>query len=147
MDIKLIKGSLKSIAYTIIIVLILLFVFNFISYSNTDPDKLLIPLAYTALIISTFVCGFLSARFCNDKRIMCSAISGAVYIFLIFILSIIIKGGAESSTPGWLTFIMYVAAMGNVVLGSLAGKPRKVSSVKTRKNIKNKYTSNLRRKT
>jgi len=147
MDINtnVLKNSLKAVGITVILSLILLILFNIIVYNTADPDKMITPLAYSALIISVFVCGLAAAKFESDKKIICSAIAGGIYIFLIFVLSIIFGGG--SNTPVWLTLIMYIVSIGGVMLGALAGQSkRKASSVKTRKNIKNKYIQNLRRK-
>jgi len=146
MDINLVKNSLKSVEISIISAIIILFVLNFVSYNNTDPDKMLLPFAYTALIISTFLCGLLAAKFNSEKKFLCSVISGAIYIFIIFILSLIFRGNDESATPAWLTFVMYILSFGSVILGGAAGQQRKISSEKVRKNIKNKYSQNLRRK-
>lgn len=146
MNINFLKNSLKVIGITTAIALILLIIMNFISYSSGDPDKMLTPLAYSVLLLSAFICGLLAAKYNNENKIVSSAISGAVYLFVIFLFSLVLRGSAESFTPGWLTFVMYIAAMGCVMLGSLAGRPRKISANKTRKNIKNKYSQNLRRK-
>ena len=146
MDINLVKNSLKSVGISIISALAMLLVLNLISYNTTDPDKMILPFSYTTLIISTFLCGLLAAKFSHEKKFLCSAISGAIYIFIIFILSLIFRGNDESATPAWLTFVMYILSFGSVMLGGAAGKQRKISSEKVRKNIKNKYSQNLRRK-
>jgi|GEM_PF-4405675 putative membrane protein, TIGR04086 family/integral membrane protein, TIGR04097 family len=147
MDMNLLKNSLKSVGITVLLSLILLFTFNFISYSNADPDKMIAPFAYMTLIISVFVCGLLAAKFERERKILCSVTAGGIYIFLIFALSLILRGNNESATPVWLMFVMYLVSIAGVMLGSLAGQSRrKVSPSKTRKNLKNKYTQNLRRK-
>ena len=144
-NINVLKNSLKAVGITVILSLILLILFNIAAYNSADPDKMITPLAYSALIISMFVCGLTASKFEREKKFICSAIAGGIYIFLIFVLSIVF--GGESDTSAWLTFVMYIVAIGGVMSGALAeNAKRKVSSVKTRKNLKNKYTQKLRRK-
>ena len=146
MDINLVKNSLKSVGISIVSALAMLLVLNLISYNTADPDKMILPFSYTVLIISTFLCGLFAAKFSNEKKFICSMISGTIYIFVIFILSLIFRGSDESATPAWLTFVMYIVSVGSVMSGGVAGQQRKISSEKVRKNIKNKYSQNLRRK-
>lgn len=142
MNINLFKNALKSVGISFAAAVILLFIFNFISYGNSDPDKFLIPFAYAALVLSTFICGFIASKLENEKKFVCTIISGVLFLFIIFALSLIFGGGEDNNkTAAWLSLIMYITAGLSACLGGIAAKPRKVSAAKVRKNIKNKYLS------
>ena len=127
---KLLKSSLTGVLTAIAMSVVLLLVFNYICYINSDPDKFLTVFALAALYISTFFGGFAAARKNKQAGLLCGFLTGAIFLLLIIVLSISLKSDGISSA--W-RYLLFAAILPVSIIGGLAGIP---SSNKRRKKSK-----------
>ncbi|MBQ9162840.1 MAG: TIGR04086 family membrane protein [Clostridia bacterium] len=68
--------------------LALLLALSFAAYSNPDPDKLIAPLGITALILTSVLCGFVSARRGGRAAVLCGLMGGGLFALALFAISL-----------------------------------------------------------
>lgn len=88
---QLISVNVKAMIVSLIAAFFIIFVGVLISFSTKDPIKYSNAIAYTAIYLSFFLCGFISSKLYKQKTILGGLCSFAIYITVLFILSLIIR--------------------------------------------------------
>ncbi|MBQ8524732.1 MAG: hypothetical protein IJ457_08930 [Clostridia bacterium] len=105
---------------------LILVVLSAISLSARDPLLLVRPLSLAALALSSVICGVTSGilnRRCEIPVYIFGALSGAVLVLIIYILSYLPIGGVVESHGG-VRVTVYLGIVLLSLIGSLIAKPR-----------------------
>lgn len=104
---KLVKSCLFGVLGAVIMSALLLLVFNYICYTNDDPDKYLGVLGVTALLMAAFSGGFISAKLNRESGLVCGLITGAIFVLLVVLLSFSLQTeGNGMTTKSYLIFAL-----------------------------------------
>ncbi len=131
MSVRIFINVLKSIILAYVITFLLIFILGFVSYQNEDPKKMIGIFGYASLFIGAFSSGLFLTAMSKKKSPIYGVISGAVYVFTAYMLSLFYKGGGRSISE---TVIVYTAMMISSFIGSL------VLSFKKRKALFKKHS-------
>ncbi|MBQ6701400.1 MAG: TIGR04086 family membrane protein [Clostridia bacterium] len=127
------KNCVKGLLAAMLTSLCLIFLFGWISNSMEDPSRLLGLFGRSALYISAFIGGFVSARANMEKGLVSGLATGGIFMLVVIMLSLFLRDG--SSPMGFITWVMFlfVALIGGV--GGYFGVP---STKKRKKKNKKK---------
>lgn len=118
--IKILKGSLISIAVTIILLAIFSLVLTYSSISeNTMPTMIIL-----ITILSILIGSQMTTRSIKNKGMLNGALVGIIYIGLLYLISSIV-----TSNFGFNTYSL-VMILSSIIIGGLGG----IIGVNTRKN-------------
>ena len=128
------KNCVKGLLTAMLTSLCLIFVFGWISNSMEDPSRLVGLFGRSALYISAFFGGFVSARANREKGLLSGLATGGVFMLVVIMLSLFLRDG--SSPMGFVTWIMFllIALISGVggYFGVPSGKKRKKKNKKKR---------------
>lgn len=101
---------------------VLLLLFTWIAFCLEDPDSVLIPLALSALCLSSLAGGIGAVRFTGDG-ILSGCISGVISMTLVHALSLLPLPAASAEMGQTLLFTCLIPVLS--VCGAVLGKKRK----------------------
>ena len=117
-DKKLIKQLLLSSFFGVILFLILSCLFSIIIMKNSAfSDKTLI-FSLITLVVSSLLCGFLSAKRNKLKGVICGSISGFVMCAVIYLITAIVSGFSFS----YKAIIILPAVIISSIIGAILKK-------------------------
>jgi putative membrane protein, TIGR04086 family/integral membrane protein, TIGR04097 family len=139
------KNCALSTAIAILTAGILLLIFAVIAYSNHDPDRLAFPLSLAALYIGALAGGIIASRRTKARTLFCGAISGLMYLFVIFTISLAVSGGNDVRTAidGVNSVIAHAAVAAVSIAGAVIGADRKRGNSAKKHKIPKGYKINL----
>ena len=132
--VRLIVCSGKAISVALTAALISILSGCAIGYSMKNPSICVGPTAITALYISFFVCGFISARSERGNPIITGLFSGAMYLVLILIISLMLSPTDRYKIGGNLLISMITlpCSLFGAFLGNIRVSGRR-TSVRTKR--------------
>jgi len=130
-----VKNCAVSTLIAMGIALVLLLIFALISYSNPDPDQLAFPLSLVALYIGALTGGIITSRKTKERILLGGIISGLMYLFMIFAISLTVASGNNATAAvetgqiaGVNSQIANAAIVVVSILGSLLGVRHKIGN-------------------
>ncbi len=131
-----IKNSLFGLLGFAVSGLILVTLMCAIAYASSDPGALIAPLAIGALMISSFIGGFIDAKLTRQAPLLCGAVCGAMCAVLMLVLSLCFAGVPSSHYTFLSGLFMHAFALLFSILGAFTG------SIKRRVNPKKRRFGN-----
>lgn len=132
----LIVVNTKAMIVALLAAFFIIFVGTLISFSTNDPIKYVEIIAYVAFFLSFFICGFTSSKLERGNPVISGLCSFAVYIFIILIISLIIKATYTSSSAE-NRVIVSILTIPCSLFGAFLGNIR-IAKRKTPVNMKRK---------
>ena len=132
----ILPSSLIGFAIAITCGLLLAFIWALIIYKTSDPTKLVIPSAFTALYISAFAGGVASTRLNNGSALLCGLCVGAFMLMASLALSLPITGALSSGYKLTEALALRSAIMVCSLIGAFTGVSRKPRQPKRKKHNK-----------
>ena len=125
-----VKNSALGFFWSLPLCVLLIFISALVAFKAKDPASLTTPLAVASLGLSSAFSGFLSGKLNGRSQMLCSAMSGALLVMLIMVLSLFMGGsyrGEHFSTSN--RAILYLASfalsLGGGFLSSVKRKVRR----------------------
>ena len=116
---SLLRGVLLALLFTAA----LLAIFALLCQKSADPTAPVRPLSAVALVVSSFLCGFLPGRFYRKRGLLIGLLGGVILSLLTAISSLLLSG--PSSPPAAMRLLCYPAILLLSTLGGLAGGAKK----------------------
>lgn len=118
-------AALRGLAAGLVCVIALALILSAAALALEDPMRLLEAFALAALFIGAFVDGFTAARALREGGIVVGLTGGALYVLVIWLVSLFFRGGenAAAVSPLWLA-LGYLGCVAIALLGCIAGRPR-----------------------
>ncbi|MBE6693836.1 MAG: TIGR04086 family membrane protein [Ruminococcaceae bacterium] len=102
--------------------LALLLALSFAAYSNPDPDKLIAPLGITALILTSVLCGFVSARRGGRAAALCGLMGGGLFALALFAISLCFGDEARAAltlgATGGVSLLLHAGVVALALVGA-----------------------------
>jgi putative membrane protein (TIGR04086 family) len=115
------KSGLFGVGATFCTGLVLITTATAIAYANPDPSFLSPILALAALMISSFVGGFVSTKISKESPLLCGAVTGSMTALISLALSLMLFFLPTSNLVFWQSLLLHGIALGFSVLGAFAG--------------------------
>ncbi len=115
------KNYIKSITYTLIILLILTFILTILSYFNIIGNKLLTILEFIAIIVSTLIGGIIIGKNAKKQGWIEGIKISLIFIILLIVLNILLINKKLDYT----NLIYYLIITISTTLGSMIGINKK----------------------
>ena len=130
-------AGLFALPISIGIGLALLLAMSFAAYSNSDPDKLISPLSITALILTSVLCGFISARRGGRAIALCGLMGGGLFSALLFVISWLFGDDARASLSlgvgNGISLLLHIGVIILAIIGAILSDAIKSSGTKKRR--------------
>ena len=111
---RLIKPILSGILCAFIVSVVLLLIFSVMMTAANLPGGAITPFACVSISVGAFFGGFLSARLCGSKGLLLGAVSGLLYILILYLLGAVMRQADLNA----MLFLKIVLAL---VLGAVGG--------------------------
>lgn len=121
----LMKAVAISLAVSVALCFALALVFSAAALSYKDPDSLCTPFAIFSLYISSFVCGLICKKRCNDSSGLCGIICGGTLLMLFVLISFFIPSELATPRPFIISLLLHLLIIVFSLLGAIAGNRRK----------------------
>ena len=119
--IDILKGALGGVLFALPLMLALILAVTYIAYSRDDPDSLVSILSFAVLYVTALFAGLLATRRARQNAVLRGALSGAMLVLLLFLLSFFF-GDEASSGYGWtMGLFIRASVVGVSSLGGLIG--------------------------
>ncbi|MBR6807995.1 MAG: TIGR04086 family membrane protein [Clostridia bacterium] len=115
-----------SLGISTVLSVLLLFIATFALYKTDDPTGMVKEVAYVVLAAVSLIGGGVASRLCDRDylpEIAFSAISGAVYCLVLFLLSAV-PVSSETEGEAFPGILVYLAVTALFTLGGVVGRPR-----------------------
>ena len=120
--------------------LALLLALSFAAYSNSDPNSLISPLGITALILTSVLCGFISARRGGRAVALCGLMGGGLLSLLLFVISQFFSDESVSSlslgADNGISLLLHIGIIILAIVGAILSDAIKNSSPKKKRKRK-----------
>lgn len=117
--------------------LALLLAMSLAAYSNSDPDKLISPLGISALILTSVLCGFISARRGGRAIALCGLMGGGLFSALLFVLSWLFSDESRASlslgASNGVSLLLHIGVILLALVGAILSDAIKSSSPKKKR--------------
>lgn len=122
----LLRGALWGLVTALATALVLLLVLTAIAYSSADPDVLVVPFAYAALLVSTLAGGIAAAKISGAAGLLSGTLTGLLLLIVLFVASLFV-GSSETDAKFGVTLAFYVGVILVCAAGGMLGsyKPKR----------------------
>ena len=103
---------------------LLLLLFTAVAYEQPDPASVVQPLALAALVLSSVLCGVFAGR-PSENPLLAGAVSGAIYMLVLTLLSLLSLGDASGEISALWNIILHASVIAASVLGAWIGRKRR----------------------
>lgn len=120
----LLPAALRGLLAGIILAAILALILSGVAVSMDDPSKLLEVFALASLFIGAFADGLFAAKAFPDGGLAAGVLGGALYVLLMWLVSLFLRGGATNAASPLMMALGYAGCIAVSALGGLLGRPR-----------------------
>ena len=118
-------AGLFALPVSVGIGLVLLLALSLAAYTAKDPDKLTAPLGICALVITSVLCGFISARRGGHAAALCGLVGGALLTLFLLAASLCFSDSARAAmtlgASGGVSLLLHAGVVILSVAGSMLG--------------------------
>ena len=115
------RGGLIGMGVSLALGLVLITVATVAAYANPDPTSLIPSLSLVSLLISMFVCGFVTSKVVGEAPLTCGITSGGMITLLTVAVGIILFFIPSAGYGLGQAFALHIAAVAFSILGAFAG--------------------------
>lgn len=133
MNLRFISSTVKAVAVSMCLTLILMLVFSLISITKKNPTEFLQSFAYICLYTSSVVCGYCAAKMHKSKHIPIAALSGSLFSLLILIISLFSEN--EMRASGAMRWFQYLLIILISIVGGVLASPKQRSIKRTKSKL------------
>lgn len=119
--------TLKNTAIGFVITIVLLFIASVLSVFATLPDAIVSLIVSAVTYLSIGMCGFRAARHSGRSGLLSGAISGIIYMIVLYLISALVFGdfAISYSTGIALLICMLCGAIGGIIGINIRSKRRR----------------------
>jgi len=119
------KSVFLGSGIALISVFILIIILSAFSLVFNDPNKMIVPFALTAILVSSFIGGFISSKLNSSSALICGLLCGAILLVFYLFGSFIFKSQASSATMLHILGFRICVPIMSVIGAYLGIKPSK----------------------
>ena len=124
--------SLRGLAVALLCCVALLFMISAAVYSTADPNRFVMPAAFSALYISALLGGFTSARLNRGSVLLCGLLTALLLLGVLFVLSLLMNASLSAERGLASALGLRGIAVGISILGACIGVSNKKKKPKRR---------------